>query len=113
MTDEKIVPEGVKLAAKRGFVRTTAQAYAATLATGIPTAAAVVQLVNDPAGWLLAGVTVGLAIVTPVLAGGAAYLSILSKGIPEAYADASIAGLAELDAVGRNAEIAAAWSKLH
>lgn len=82
---EKLIPADVMLAAKRAFVRTTAQAYAATLATGIPSAAAIVQLVQDPTGWLLAGVTLGLAVVTPPLAGLASYLTMLSKGIPDDY----------------------------
>jgi len=83
----KIVPEHVVLAAKRGFVRTTAQAYAATLSTGLPSAAAIVSFVQDPTGWALAGVTVGLAVVTPLLAGLASYLSITSNGIPAEYTD--------------------------
>lgn len=82
---DQIVPATVKLAAKRGFVRTTAQAYAATLTTGIPSATAIVALIQDPTGWLLAGITVGLAMVTPPVAGLASYLSIISKGVPEEY----------------------------
>jgi hypothetical protein len=110
---EKIIPEAVRLAAKRAFVRTTANAYAATLSAGLPTAAAIVQLVRDPSGWLLAGVTVGLALVTPVLAGGASYLSFLSKGIPGDYADGAVSELAVLDDADRNAEVQAAWARVN
>lgn len=44
---DQIVPAAVKLAAKRGFIRTTAQAYAATLTTGIPSATAIVALIQS------------------------------------------------------------------
>lgn len=84
MTDPTI-PAATKLAAKRGFIRTTAQAYAATLTTGIPSATAIVALVQDPTGWLLAGITVALALASPPLAGVASYLSITAKGIPDDY----------------------------
>ena len=70
---------------KRSFLRTTAQAYAATLTTGIPSATAIVALIQDSTGWLLAGVTLGLALVSPPVAGLASYLSIISKGVPEDY----------------------------
>jgi hypothetical protein len=88
MTDA-LVPAPVKLAAKRGFIRTTSQAYAATLTTGIPSAAAIVTLVQDPTGWLLAGITLALAVVSPPAAGLASYLSITAKGLPEEYAAAA------------------------
>lgn len=89
MTDQ-IVPPAVKLAAKRGFIRTTFQSYAATLSTGIPSATAIVALVQDSTGWLLAGITVGLALVTPPLAGLASFLSITAKGLPDDYVPQAI-----------------------
>lgn len=89
MTDQ-IVPAAVQLAAKRGFVRTTTQAYTATLAAGLPSATAIVALIQDPTGWLLAGITVGLAVLSPPVAGLVSYLSITSDGIPKAYADATL-----------------------
>ena len=85
MTDTSLVPTATVIAAKRGFIRTTAQAYAATLTTGIPSATAIVALIQDPTGWLLAGVTLGLALVSPPVAGLASYLSILSNGVPGDY----------------------------
>lgn len=84
MTDP-VVPPSVRLAAKRGFIRTTYQAYAATLGTGLPSAATILALIQDPTGWLLAGITVGLAVVTPPLAGLASFLSITAKGLPDDY----------------------------
>lgn len=89
-TNPELVPQHVKLAAKRGFIRTTYQAYAATLTTGIPSATAILTLVQDSTGWLLAGITAGLAVVTPPLAGLAAYMSITAKGLPEDYVPAAI-----------------------
>lgn len=86
----QIIPPAVKLAAKRGFVRTTSQAYAATLGTAVPSATAIVALIQDPTGWLLAGVTVGLALVSPPLAGLASYLSITARGLPDDYLPAAL-----------------------
>ncbi|GAB2457443.1 hypothetical protein [Xylanimonas ulmi] len=83
----RIVPDDVVLAAKRGFLRTTFQAYAATLTTGLPGAAAIVAFVQDdsPGKWIAAGITIALALLSPPAAGLASYLSITSKGIPEDY----------------------------
>lgn len=79
-----VIPAGVKLAAKRGFVRTATQ----SLSAAIPTAAITVVLTAD---WALA---VGLgalgAVFTAVLAGTASALSIISKGIPDEYVNAGI-----------------------
>lgn len=86
-----IVPESVRLAAKRGFARTTSQAYAATLSAGLPSAAAVVAFVDDdsPTKYVVAGITVLLALASPPLAGLRSYLDIVGKGIPEDYAGAT------------------------
>ena len=89
MTDP-IVPAATKLAAKRGFVRTTAQAYAATLGGGI-TATAVLAIVNGEVDILTTAITLGVALVSPLLAGAASYASILSSGIPGDYQSATLA----------------------
>lgn len=88
MTDE-IIPAAEKLAAKRAFIRTTYQAYAATLSTGLPSAAAIVAVIQNPTGWLLAGITVGLALVSPLVAGAAAYAQNRG-GLPQEYRDATL-----------------------
>lgn len=83
---DTLIPADVKLAAKRGFVRTTFQAYAATLGAGVPSAAAILALIQDPTGWLLAGITFVLALSAPPIAGAVSYLQISSNGIPADYA---------------------------
>ena len=89
MSNEETIPVEVRLAAKRGFIRTTAQAYAATLTAGAVTS--VVGLIADPSNWLTVTVAVVTAIATPPVAGLASYLNILSNGIPQAYVNAVIA----------------------
>jgi hypothetical protein len=79
-----LVPAKTKVAAKRGFIRTTAQAYAASLPTGGVSAAAIAATVADPNPVLLVA-TAAAAVLSPPLAGLASYLSILSSGIPEDY----------------------------
>lgn len=79
-----IVPNSTRLAAKRGFVRTTAQAYAATLTTGI-SATIVLGLVTGTVEVVPTLVTVGIALVSPPLSGLVSYLSILSEGVPREY----------------------------
>jgi hypothetical protein len=82
MTD-KIVPDSLQLAAKRAFVRTTYQAYAATLTSGLIVSA--VSLITDPSNLLTVAVAGVTALVTPLAAGAAAYLSFISKGLPGEY----------------------------
>jgi len=89
---ESVVPAGVVLAAKRGFVRTTAQAYAATIPTGGISVAAIVAFAESP-DWIVAGITVAAAVLSPPLAGLASYLSIISKGVPAEYQDVQFGGL--------------------
>jgi hypothetical protein len=84
MTTDPLVPDAARRAAKRGFLRTTAQAYAASIPTGGVSAGAIVALVQDPNPLLIAA-TIIAALVSPPLAGLASALSILSKGIPEDY----------------------------
>ncbi|MEV5001928.1 hypothetical protein [Nocardioides sp. LML1-1-1.1] len=79
-----IVPARTRTAAKRGFIRTTAQAYAATLTTGL-SASVVVGIATGEVQFIPTLVTVGVSLASPLLAGGASYLSILSSGIPDDY----------------------------
>ncbi len=84
MTDQ-IVPAAVKLAAKRGFIRTATQ----SLSAAIPTSAIAIVLSGD--WWLGVGLGVASAIATALMAGAASYLSIISKGVPEEYVAAGSA----------------------
>lgn len=79
---EKVIPAAVVLAAKRGFVRTTAQAYAATIPAGGVSATLLAQAAADPAAFALAATA---ALVSPLLAGLASYLSIIGSGVPTEY----------------------------
>ena len=80
----KIIPDATKLAAKRGFVRTTYQGFAATLSGGIA-ANAILSVVNGEVDVTTLVVTGTVAVVSPFIAGAASYFSIASKGIPEDY----------------------------
>lgn len=86
---EKLIPADAQVAAKRGFIRTTAQAYGTALAGGITAVA-----VSDAIGQASSGnalplvVTAIVTVVSPVVAGAASYFSILSRGIPGDYAPA-------------------------
>lgn len=84
MSKLTIVPSDVQLAAKRGFVRTTAQAASTALAGGV-TSAGVLQVVNGEVPLGPALVIAGVAVVSPFIAGLASYFSILAKGIPADY----------------------------
>ena len=87
MNDE-VVPKETKLAAKRGFVRTTAQAYAATIPAGGISAAILSNVIDDPNPVQIIA-TVGAWVLSPLLAGAASYLSIVSNGVPEEYVAAA------------------------
>lgn len=80
----ELIPSNVKLAAKRAFVRTLYQAFAATLGGGI-TASAILSVINGEIDPVVVGVTLGVALVAPLIGAGAAYFDIASKGIPEDY----------------------------
>lgn len=82
MTD--LIPKATEVAAKRGFIRTTAQAYAATLSGAAVTSATIVAVVTDPDPLLIAAPIIA-GVITPIIAGAASYFSILSKGIPGDY----------------------------
>ena len=98
MDDQKIVPEAAHFAAKRGFIRTTAQSFAATIPTGGISAAAIVSLVREPDPLLFIA-TAAAALLSPVLAGLASYFSILSSGIPTEYVEAAVEAATEIDGV--------------
>lgn len=85
MSTDKLIPANTKLAAKRGFIRTTAQGYAATLSGGV-TVTAILSITTGEVDLLTAGVTLGVALVSPMVAGLASYMSITAKGLPEDYA---------------------------
>ena len=81
---EPLIPGNTHLAAKRGFLRTTAQSYAASIGTGVVSAGTLIATAQnpDPVVLICTGVA---AVLTPLLAGTASYLNILSRGIPEDY----------------------------
>lgn len=83
-----IVPEAARLAAKRGFVRTTAQAYAGAIPAGGVSAGALASVIDNPDP-LLIGTVVAAWVLSPLLAGLASYLTLISKGIPDEYAVAA------------------------
>lgn len=87
---EPLVPAPVVIAAKRGFLRTTAQAYAATIPTGGVAVGSIVALIQHPDPVIIIA-TAGAALLSPILAGLASALGILSKGIPAEYAAATVA----------------------
>lgn len=89
MTIDPIIPEATKLAAKRGFIRTTMQGYEALLAVGL-TANAIVGAIRGEADLLVLGVTAAVAVVSPPLAGLRSYLSIAREGIPGDYEDLAL-----------------------
>lgn len=91
MSTDKLIPANTKLAAKRGFIRTTAQGYAATLSGGV-TVTAILAITTGEVDLLTAGVTLGVALVSPLIAGAASYFNITSKGIPEDYAPGQSTG---------------------
>lgn len=75
----KVIPADVRLAAKRGFVRSFTQ----TLSSVIPIGAVTIPLTGD--AWLGVGLAVGGALVSSALTGAAAALDIISNGVPEEY----------------------------
>lgn len=81
-----VIPADVKVAAKRGFVRTLYQGYAGTLSTGI-TASAVLAIVNGEVDVTTTVVTGAVVLLGPVVAGLASYFNISSNGIPGEYQD--------------------------
>ncbi len=85
---DPIIPPATLKAAKRGFIRTTAQAYATSFSVGI-SAGVIITFIQEGADWVALGITAGVTVVSPLLAGLASFLSILAKGVPEDYTDAA------------------------
>lgn len=85
---EPLVPAAAQLAAKRAFVRTTAQGYATSITGSL--VISVVSLIQNPGEWLIVVIAILTALLTPLAAGAAAYWSWLSKGIPDEYAVAAV-----------------------
>lgn len=77
------VPPATWLAARRGFIRTTSQGYAAALPIGginVAALTAMTELGTTPL------VLTGLAwIGSPLIAGLASFLSIVGAGVPDEY----------------------------
>jgi hypothetical protein len=86
MSDTKLVPANATFAAKRGFIRTTAQSIATALGAGIT-----VALVSDAVDKASAGdwgplvISAAVTILTPFVNGAQSYFDILSRGIPADY----------------------------
>ncbi len=80
----KLIPADAQIAAKRGFIRTTAQAYGTALASGI-SATVILGVVTGEVQLIPTLIAAGVTLVSPVIAGGASYFSILSRGIPADY----------------------------
>lgn len=78
-----VIPTATRLAAKRGFIRTSAQ----TLSSAIPTSAIAISLSGDI--WLGLGLGVAGAVASSILAGTASALAIISSGIPDEYIEAA------------------------
>ena len=82
---DRLIPADATLAAKRGFVRTTSQAYGTALAGGI-SSTVLLSVILGEVPLVATLVTWGVAAVSPLIAGASSYFDILSKGIPEGYA---------------------------
>lgn len=89
MSKKEQIPDYVKSAAKRAFMRTTLQAYAATIPSGGVSAAAIMTLSQDPQVSVIA-TSIIAALISPPLAGLAAWMKMLADGIPKEYVEAGI-----------------------
>ena len=97
----RTIPLEAHLAAKRGFARTTAQAFASTIPTGGVSVATVVAFIED-FNPVIVVATIIAALSTPLLAGLASYFSLLSRGIPEEYVSAAVEGHDEIAVAHQN-----------
>lgn len=88
-TIDPLVPAAVRLAAKRAFVRTTYQAYAATLGAGI-SATVILGIITGQLDPIATAIQAGVAIAAPPLAGLVAWLNVTSNGIPKDYTDVAL-----------------------
>lgn len=84
MTDHsQAVPAATWLAARRGFIRTTSQAYAAAIPVGGINVTALAALTDlGTTGIVLTAVAWA---ASPLLAGVASFLSIVGSGVPDEY----------------------------
>lgn len=74
------------MAARRGFIRTTAQAYAAALASGV-SVSTILAFIHSESAVIDSAVIFSVAVVSPLIAGLASYLDIIAKGVPADYVD--------------------------
>lgn len=93
---DKIVSAETRLAAKRGFVRTTLQGYEGVLYAGV-SANVVLGVIRGEADLVTLAVTAAVAVLAPPIAGLRSYISIYRKGIPTEYVDAGLAKAAADD----------------
>lgn len=84
MTD-RLIPVDASVAAKRGFIRTTSQAYGTALAGGI-SSTVILTVIQGEVPLVATLVTWVMVALSPLVAGASSYFSILSKGIPGDYA---------------------------
>lgn len=86
MSENNAVPAATWLAARRGFIRTTSQAYAAAIPVGGINVAGLAALTDlDTTALVL---TAAAWLGSPLLAGVASFLSIVGSGVPDEYASA-------------------------
>lgn len=83
-TNTDLIPANTRLAAKRAAIRTTAQSYATALAGGI-SGSVILSVVTGDQALVPTLITWGVALVSPLFAGAAAYLDVTARGIPEDY----------------------------
>lgn len=81
---KRSVPEQVRAAAERAAIRTFAQSLGAFFGVGI-SVNAIVALISGGADLVTAGVTLGVAVLSPFAAAASSYFDIVSKGIPGDY----------------------------
>lgn len=90
MTTNAIVPEAVKLAAKRAALKTAAQSARGAGASIVAAIGASILGVD----WLLVAGISGAAVITVVWAGVDAYLDKINNGIPSEYEDVALVKVA-------------------
>ena len=79
-----VISASEKSAMETAFIRTSAQALAATLSTVAVTVASVYGVITNPdPTFIIASVIAGFA--SPLLAGTVAALNIAATGVPSAY----------------------------
>jgi len=111
MTIDPIIPAAVKLAAKRAFVRTTYQAYAATLGAGV-SATVILGIITGQVDPVATAVQFGVAVAAPPLAGLVAWLNVTSNGIPKDYTDVALVKQAVNDPAKAASDIETAMQRV-